>query len=374
MSLEVIYVTRHGFRPAFNVDPATGTYSLAIRSPTGLPTDPPLTAHGVDQANDLARHLLQVDPPIDQVYSSPYYRCLQTISPFVAKLKEGGGAAAAGDGRRPQPSAPPSSSPGLGLESGPGSGEKTGGGGGEGGGRGTIRVEAGISEWYGLAPWEHPTSAPLAELAALFPQSPLDPTYVSRVTPARRGESIAQLHERVAAAVAAIVAQSDTEGHRAVVLNTHAAVVIALGRVLTGRMPARVDEEDFGAFTCGLSVYRRRRRSGRGETAMTEAAAADSQASHVRDVALPETAQSTWADGSGVCGGWDCEANSDCSFLRGGEERGWRFSGDEDFVSSLGSGTLEDARAGLGVVVEKGDSHSQPQSGGAAGNTGKYKL
>ncbi|KAK7923275.1 Transcription factor tau 55 kDa subunit, partial [Apiospora marii] len=346
------------FRPAFNVDPATGTYSLAIRSPTGLPTDPPLTAHGVDQANDLARHLLQVDPPIDQVYSSPYYRCLQTISPFVAKLKEGGGAAAAGDGRRPQP---------LRGKRQVEEGEKEGG-------RGTIRVEAGISEWYGLAPWEHPTSAPLAELAALFPQSPLDPTYVSRVTPARRGESIAQLHERVAAAVAAIVAQSDTEGHRAVVLNTHAAVVIALGRVLTGRMPARVDEEDFGAFTCGLSVYRRRRRSGRGETAMTEAAAADSQASHVRDVALPETAQSTWADGSGVCGGWDCEANSDCSFLRGGEERGWRFSGDEDFVSSLGSGTLEDARAGLGVVVEKGDSHSQPQSGGAAGNTGKYKL
>lgn len=130
-----------------------------------------------------------------------------------------------------------------------------------GGGReALIRVEAGISEWYGLAPWEHPTSAPLAELAALFPQSPLDRSYVSRVMPARRGESIAQLHERVAAAIAAIIAHSDAEGHRAVVLNTHAAVMIALGRVLTGRMPARVDEEDFGAFTCGLSVYRRRRR------------------------------------------------------------------------------------------------------------------
>ncbi|KAK8083645.1 hypothetical protein PG996_002426 [Apiospora saccharicola] len=361
------------FRPAFNVDPATGTYSLAIRSPTGLPTDPPLTAHGVDQANDLAGHLLQVDPPIDRVYSSPYYRCLQTISPFVAKLKEGGGtaatttAAAAGDGRRPQPQqAPGVTSPGPG--SGSGSGEKTGGGGGAGTGGVGIRVEAGISEWYGLAPWEHPTSAPLAELTALFPQSPLDRSYVSCVTPPRRGESITQLHERVAAAIAAIIRQSDAEGARAVVLNTHAAVLIALGRVLTGRMPDSVDEEDFKAFTCGLSVYRHRRR-GRGETSTTEADA--------RSVVLPESTQSSWADGSGVCGGWDCEADSDCSFLRGGEERGWRFSGDEDFVSSLGSGTLEDARAGPGVIVEKGDSHSQPQNGGggaAAGNTGKYKL
>ncbi|KAK8140345.1 phosphoglycerate mutase [Apiospora sp. TS-2023a] len=354
------------FRPAFNVDPATGTYSLAIRSPTGLPTDPPLTAHGVDQANDLAGHLLQVDPPIDRVYSSPYYRCLQTISPFVAKLKEGGGTAAAGDGRRPQPQqAPGVSSPGPG--SGSGSGENTGGGGGGGAGAGGvgIRVEAGISEWYGLAPWEHPTSAPLAELTALFPQTPLDRSYVSRVTPPRHGESIAQLHERVAAAIAAIIEQSDAEGARAVVLNTHAAVLIALGRVLTGRMPDSVDEEDFKAFTCGLSVYRRRRR---GETSTTEA--------DTRSVDLPESTHSSWADGSGVCGGWDCEADSDCSFLRGGEERGWRFSGDEDFVSSLGSGTLEDARAGLGVIVEKGDSHSQPQSGGGgvAGNTGKYKL
>lgn len=137
------------------------------------------------------------------------------------------------------------------------------------GGRGGIRVEAGISEWYGLAPWEHPTSAPLAELAPLFPQSPLDSTYQSRVTPPRHGESIAQLHERVAAALAAIIEQSDAEGARAVVLNTHAAVMIALGRVLTGNMPASVEEEDFRAFTCGLSVYRRRRRGrGRGEVCL----------------------------------------------------------------------------------------------------------
>lgn len=30
-----------------------------------------------------------------------------------------------------------------------------------------------------------------------------------------------------------------------------------------------------------------------------------------------------WKDGVGVGGGWTCEADSDCSFLQGGPERGW---------------------------------------------------
>jgi len=30
-----------------------------------------------------------------------------------------------------------------------------------------------------------------------------------------------------------------------------------------------------------------------------------------------------WRDGRGVAGGWTCEVNGDCSFLKNGEERGW---------------------------------------------------
>ncbi|KAK8126740.1 uncharacterized protein PG998_002499 [Apiospora kogelbergensis] len=325
-------------RPSMSTRPLGLTHWRSGR-PLDCPPTLPLTSYGVDQANDLAQHLLQVDPPIDQVYSSPYYRCLQTISPFVAlKLKKRKDVAAADTDAAA-------------------AGEGGGGKGGPG-----IRVEAGISEWYGLAPWEHPTSAPLAELTTLFPAAPLDDQYRSRVVPPRHGESIAQLHDRVAAAIGAIIEQSDREGARAIVLNTHAAVMIALGRVLTGRMPTSVDEEDFKAFTCGLSIYRRR--PSRTPTGVPQAPPSGN---------FPVSTQSAnrnaaWADGSGVCGGWDCQANSDCSFLRGGEERGWRFSGDEDFVS-LGSGTLEDARAGLGVIVEKGES-----SGNNSSQPGRSKL
>lgn len=272
-----------------------------MRTPTGVPTDPPLTSYGVEQANDLALHLLKVDPPIDRVYSSPYYRCLQTISPFVVKRNDTS-AATAGDVA-------------------------------------TIRVEKGVGEWFGLAPWEHPTSAPLNTLHGFFPH--IDTNYTSLVTPPRNGESLSQLHDRVAQAIDVIISRCDEEGSRAVVVCSHAAVVIALGRVLTGRMPPSVDEEDFGAHTCGLSIYRRRRGGVEEEETTTKeqptssiesrrdtdegisgtpvASEADYRLSDSRG-GIPKV---PWRDGLGVRGGWTCEANSECSFLRGGPERGW---------------------------------------------------
>jgi len=76
------------FRSNWVVDPSTGDYNSTIRSPTGIAADPELTAHGVEQARELAVHLMTLDPSIDQVYSSPYYRCLQTVEPFVQLKSE----------------------------------------------------------------------------------------------------------------------------------------------------------------------------------------------------------------------------------------------------------------------------------------------
>ncbi|ROW12701.1 hypothetical protein VMCG_00451 [Cytospora schulzeri] len=215
MSVQVIYVARHGFRSNWLVDPSTGDYSSYLRSPTGIAADPALTSHGVDQAKELAAHLIKVDPPVDKVYSSPYYRCLQTIEPFVKLWYNQGNAA-----------------------------------------NRVILGEAGLSEWYGSAPFEHPTSAPPGKLKQLFPA--LDTSYVPAVVPSRTGESIAELHDRVATTMDAIIRHCDKSGVRAILLCSHAATIIALGRVLTGNMPETVETEDFRAFTCGLSVYRRR--------------------------------------------------------------------------------------------------------------------
>ncbi|KAK3333103.1 PGAM-domain-containing protein [Cercophora scortea] len=348
MALEVIYVTRHGFRSNWLVDHTNGNYSAMLRSPTGIAADPALTAHGVEQARELADRLLAADPPIERVYSSPYYRCLQTVEPFVRKR--------AASLLETTTTTPPTTTTTT-----------------------AVRLETGIGEWYGAAPFEHPVPASHDKLASLFPAM-LDREYKAAVVPSRTGEGIDELHDRVSATMDALVAECDRDGVRAVLLCSHAAVVIALGRVLTGEMPDSIDVEDFRAFTCGLSMYRRRRqREGRegetaaapvsrgwgGETAPATAAAAGAAAAEtwtnttasasIRAAgAVDHHAQQGWRRGRGVSGGWDCELNSDCAHLSSGEERGWRFSGDESFTDVAKKESMLDLDAGahLGVVVE----------------------
>jgi transcription factor C subunit 7 len=264
------------FRLSFQVDPATGVYTSGpgLVTPTGLPADVTLTAHGVEQAHELADHLAQLQPPIDRVYSSPYYRCLQTIEPFVQKWKAAttSNSSWTGDSSRLQ-----------------------------------IKAETGLVEWYGTAPFDQPLPASTFSLKGRFPD--LDLSYKPVLEPPRRGETIAQLHDRLALAIGRIIDQCDAEGVRTVLLCTHAAAIIALGRVLTGNMPDDADVEDFRAFTCGLSSYHRRTKS---QSAGGASAAEDD----------PKDAE-RWRHGHGVRGGWKAGLNSDCSFLSAGEERGW---------------------------------------------------
>lgn len=321
MPLEKIYVVRHGvsaelhrisglsvltvlivgaqFRSSWLVDPATGTYSAYIPSPTGIPADPALTSHGVGQARELGRHLMTLDPPIEAVYSSPFYRCLQTLDPFMRNLelqKQRDRAAHVA----------------------------------------SIRPEHGIREWFGSAPFSHPQPAATAVLKPLFPA--IDESYEAVVVPSPHGETLAQLQERVGLALRGIIGQCDAQGARSALLCTHAAVVIVLGRILTGQVPDSVDAEDFDAYTCGLSVFQREE-SGCGEGSGGKAStSADSsgksgQHAHYQPLSggveyptrsIPTVLTKRLADATaGFIGGWHCELNSDCSFLGGGQERGW---------------------------------------------------
>lgn len=150
----------------------------------------------------------------------------------------------------------------------------------------------------------------------------LDTTYKPVCVPSKSGETIEELHDRVAYALFRIIQtlDADPSGPKAVVLCTHAAAIVAIGRVLTGRMPEDISEEDFKCYTAGLSMFDRRARHPLPDENMVEG---------WRPGRIPDT---RWR-GRGLVGGWDCVLNSDCSFLGGGEERGWRFSGDEAFLS-----------------------------------------
>ena len=105
-------------------------------------------------------------------------------------------------------------------------------------------------------------------------------------------------------------------GERAILICTHAASMIAIGRALTGRMPEDVCEDDFGTFTCGVSKFRRRLKGRSADGGIDHGMLEKWEAG----MAVPRL---DWRDGKGVSGGWGCEVNCYCGHLQDGKERGW---------------------------------------------------
>ncbi|KAK5110424.1 hypothetical protein LTR62_005775 [Meristemomyces frigidus] len=280
--------SQYDFRSNWVVDPATGEYSSNVRSPTGIASDPALASYGVQQAEQLGQHLSKVNPPVDLVYSSPFYRCLQTLAPFTNS--EASRKAKANDGKV------------------------------------RVIVEPGIGEFYGLARFDHPSPASLDVLNTHFPHLHATPDG-PHIVPSMKGESIPQLHDRLAYCMDRIIraADADPAGPKALLICSHAAAMIAIGRALTGRMPEDEGEQDFKCFTCSFSRFERRSETSTGEVNQGQHAKWNpANADQVPDIG--------WRD-RGVAGGWDCKVNGDCSFLDNGEERGWHFSGDEAFLA-----------------------------------------
>ncbi|KAJ4486202.1 histidine phosphatase superfamily [Lentinula aciculospora] len=205
--IETIYIARHGFR--------LNWITPVWESPTGLPRDPPLTAFGVTQARELAEYFLSLDedrrPTL--IFSSPYYRCLQTSQPSAQV---------------------------LGLP---------------------IYVEHGLSEWYSpVAPGTglHPRPASASALKTYF--SEINPEAWSSIYyPTRKGEDVDQVHDRAHSVLFDLVSEVESRfpNHKRVLLVSHAATVIALARDLVDdrQMPLRVG-------CCTLSEFSRRKRGG----------------------------------------------------------------------------------------------------------------
>jgi hypothetical protein len=77
--LHRIYVIRHGETVDF-----AQNFKGEIPSPTGNPADVELTKIGIEQSQQTVRELAaQTNFPVDVVYSSPAYQCLETLRPFV---------------------------------------------------------------------------------------------------------------------------------------------------------------------------------------------------------------------------------------------------------------------------------------------------
>lgn len=180
--VRVIYVARHGLRA--NEAPP----------PTGIAGDVPISDEGEEQAAELAHHLAGVVPPVQRIYCSPFYRCLQTAE-AASRL--------------------------LSLP---------------------IHVDPGLGEFFVVERPTHPVPLPAAASKRFFPSIDLAYEGQPRVTDA--GETKEQFYERVRRAVDAIAAVADVD---AVLIATHAAVKIAIAELLTG--------QTVRAGTCSLDTH-----------------------------------------------------------------------------------------------------------------------
>ncbi|KAJ3148207.1 hypothetical protein HDU86_007555 [Geranomyces michiganensis] len=208
-----IHVLRHGIRQDFVSDKWV--------SPTGLPKDPPLADSGHAQAREVAAHLRsQASPRFAHIFSSPFSRCLQTVEPFARTQHA------------------------------------------------KVKIEPGLGEWF--SSWHVSTTAPdppspppraprFAESDRLFPGL-LDPTWVPLWKHPVRWENQDEIHDRLKWTVNAIAdyvdscPASDTHASDSthVLLVTHAACQIALGRALLG--------DRYAEIQCGVASFGRFRR------------------------------------------------------------------------------------------------------------------
>jgi len=199
-----LYIARHAYRLDFDEN---GTEE----SPTGLPRDPQISEFGEDQARELANYFKGV--PEDQrptaIFSSPYYRCLQTAQPTATELDI------------------------------------------------PIYVEHGLSEWYspvkqgtGL----HPRPSDASALKVYFPE--IDESWPSVWYPSRKGEGVAALHDRLAGFITDFVPEVQRRfsgAHDRVLFITHAGTAIALTRELIGDRGLM-----FPVACCSLTVVDRK--------------------------------------------------------------------------------------------------------------------
>ena len=133
--------------------------------------------------------------------------------------------------------------------------------------------------------------------------------------PPSNGESISDLHERMAFVLSRIIADADatllSDKPQAILLSGHAAPMIATGRVLTGQMPDDPTEKDFDTYTCSISKFNRRFEARENPTASTK---------REKDELYFKL---EWKGGHGVAEGWTCELNANVDHLPNGGERNW---------------------------------------------------
>lgn len=267
MVVNTIYIARHGYRSNWLPE---GPYPDPL---TGIDSDVPLAEHGVHQAKELAHYLLSLDNQPEAVFTSPFYRCLQTTQP-VAKLLEI-----------------------------------------------PVYLERGIGEWY--RPDRKPVIPVPAgyEILSRFFPGIISSEWESTLIPCEKGETEQEMYARCKTFWPLFIEHVEKEypNVECILLVTHAASKIALGMSLLGFANPRMSLDENGNIirsgSCSLDKYEVLRKS----YDITEEV--DNQ---------DQTALSYIPFGNRK---WVLTMNGNTEFLSGGEEMNWSF----DCVVEAGS-------------------------------------
>ncbi|CAR26440.1 ZYRO0B09746p [Zygosaccharomyces rouxii] len=206
MVVRTIYIARHGYRSNWLPQ---GPYPLP---PTGVDSDVPLAKHGIDQAKELAHYILSLGNQPEMIFSSPFYRCIETSEPIADILEL------------------------------------------------PINVDAGLGEWYKPDREVIPVPAPLESLENFFPQK-LNKNWESSVIPSDKGETEEELYLRCKNFWPKFISrvEKDFPNIETVLLVTHAASKASLGMNLLGfsnwREPLDEDGNIIRSGSCSLDKF-----------------------------------------------------------------------------------------------------------------------
>ncbi|KAK4689472.1 transcription factor C subunit 7, partial [Tremellales sp. Uapishka_1] len=261
--LEYIYICRHGFRSNW-VDPSIKT------SPTGMSRDPPLAAYGEAQAERLAAFLSSAEtlspyPVPERVFSSPFYRCIQTAAPAAKVLGNKG-----------------------------------------------VCLEHGVMEWQvwlwllGFC-WADKAAQVLNRQTIVRP-APATVLSIDHVNLLSRFD---RYIDRADLLVESWTSRVEEMGYTSVVIFAHAASVIALGRALTGDKTLHVS-----AGCASTSLYKRKSPEPHPSPPPTTPSETKKMGNHA--------GAGRHADVAGV-GEWEIVWNGKADYLVNGVERDWSF-------------------------------------------------
>lgn len=167
-----------------------------------------MAEHGLDQADQLAAHIKTLSPSVQQIYCSPYYRCIQTAAPTSKELNI------------------------------------------------KLFLEHGVSEWICRPYYSHsPLPASTADLAhKYFPDGLIDQSYEPILDTSRFQESYDELLQRAKDFIKELVTRLDRDQPEidSILIVTHAATKIVLARALVGD-----DKFEDRTGTCSLNTFTR---------------------------------------------------------------------------------------------------------------------